>query len=203
MKHVKLFVIAVCLAALPTTTALVVSAATPNATQTTKTLSDTGIPEAQCKHLFPVLPAGATDWKSCRIQATETRTTHNASPLASALGVQTSQAFNACQGMFYYDQKIVIGPAVIAQGFLEFTYCWGASDVQITWGPACWTRGSVAYGTGTNHCTYPSGDIYPPAVIQYNWYLFPYSLPWYHVDSVMQSILYPGWNTYSQCYNCD
>jgi hypothetical protein len=204
MRLVKLFAIALVLAAVPTTIALVASAATPTTSKVTRILSDTVIPEAQCKKDLPVLPAGATDWKACHVKATETRTVATSSSLASALGMQITEAFDACAGTFWYDETIYIGPALIAQGFLEFDYCWGANDVQVTWGPACWTQGSIAYGTGDNFCIGPTSDTaYLPGLVQHSWYLFPYSLWWWHINSMQQDLLYPGWWSYSQCYNCN
>jgi len=197
----RLFV-ALVLALLPSTAGIVVLAASPSTVTRTAAVERKAIPEATCKQEFPVLPAGASDWKSCRIETRMTSTTRVATPLASMLGVTTADAFDACAGTFYYQTNIYLGPLQIADAWFEWSYCWGSNYVQIVWGAYCGASGSALYGAGVNYCAYPHGaDYYLPGVVKNSFYVSPYALPWDHFQGVQQELLYPGFWSYSTCWN--
>ena len=203
MNILKRLLIATILAVLPSTAGIVVMAASPSTVTTSRVVGDTSIPEAACHQNFPILPPGVRDWKSCHIQSIETRTTRVASPLATLLGVESASAFDGCAGTFYAQENIYLGGYRIAYGWFEFSYCWGYSDIDVVWGPYCGESGTYSpYGAGQNYCASPNGDTtYLPGIVKHSWYVFPYTIPWWHFQAVQQYLLYPGWWSYSQCYN--
>ena len=202
MRVLKRLFLATILALLPSTAGIVVMAASPSTVTNTRVVKDEVIPEAACRQDFPFLPPGVHDWKSCHIVSTETRTTKVATPLANMLGVGSASAFNACAGTFYYRQNIYLGNYLIAYGWMEFSYCWGNSDIDVVWGPYCGSSGTYSpYGAGENYCASPQGDTtYLPGVIKHSWYVFPYTIPWWHQQAIQQELLYPGFWSYSSCF---
>ena len=131
-----------------------------------------------------------------------TSTTRVATPLASLLGVTTADAYNGCAGTFYYQTNLYIGPIQIADAWFEWSYCWGSNYVQIVWGAYCGASGSALYGAGVNYCAYPQGaDYYLPGVVKNSFWVSPYGLPWDHFQGIQQELLYPGYWSYSTCFN--
>jgi len=196
LKSLRVIALACALALLPF--GLAIGATASSATTVTKEVERHTMPDPFCRKL--------TQRTGCYEVSTMTEPVAKSSPLA-ALFVVTASAWQTCYGPITSTQSYYAAGTSypIASGHMRYQVCGQGSYVELVWGPSCWVSTAAGWGGGVNYCDSPArGQLQAePTWTEENWYLFPYSWPWWHINNIQEwGVYFLGVSLWYECADC-